>query len=261
MSTVAAWPYRLDRIVTIEAPRTTVFSFFTDSEQWARWWGTGSTIDARPGGRVVIRHPGGVEVAGEVLDIEAPARITFTYGYASGSPIPEGGSRVTIALDEVGAGTRLHLSHEFSDEAARDQHVQGWRYQLALFANLVTDQLHAGAEALIDRWFSAWNEPDPVRRREVFEQLTAADVQFRDKYGLTGGTEELLGHIAAVHQFMPGLRLQRAGDVRHCQGLALADWVAVGTDGSTKALGTNAFTLDPRGRIAAVTGFWSRPSS
>jgi hypothetical protein len=82
-------------------------------------------------------------------------------------------------------------------------------------------------------------------------------VKFKDKFGLTGGLEELLGHIAAVHQFMPGLRLERTGDVRHCQGLVLADWVAVGNDGTKKAVGTNAYALSPEGRIAAVTGFWS----
>lgn len=257
MSTTLALPYQLDRVITIDAAPETVFSFFTDSERWERWWGAGSAIDARPGGRVLIHHANGIDVTGEVVRIDPPRQIVFTYGYASGSPVPPGGSRVTITLQPVGATTRLSLSHEFASQPPRDQHIQGWRYQLALFANAVTDLLHQGAPSLVDRWFSVWNDPDPIRRQESIEALVAPDVKFKDRFGLTGGVEELLGHIAAVHQFMPGLRLERAGDVRHCQGMLLADWVAVGTDGATRARGTNAYVLSADGRIAAVTGFWS----
>jgi len=91
----------------------------------------------------------------------------------------------------------------------------------------------------------------------LLRKLNDAGVEFKDRFGLTGGVDELLGHIAAVHQFMPGLRLERQGEARHCQGLVLADWVAVAQDGTTKARGTNAFTMSADGRIASVTGFWS----
>ena len=253
MSTVL--PYALERVIVIDASPDTVFSFFTDSERWAKWWGAGSTIDPRAGGHLLIHHANGVEVTGEVLEVDVSNRIVFTYGYTTGAMA--GQSRVTIAVEPAGSSTRVRLTHEFEDETARDQHVQGWRHQLALLANVVTDFLHQGAPTLIDRWFAAWNDPDPSRRRDEMIALALPDVQFRDKYGLTGGIDELLGHIAAVHQFMPGLRLERTGEIRHCQGLALADWRAVGTDGEPKAQGTNAFALSPDGRIAGVTGFWS----
>jgi hypothetical protein len=41
-------PYQLDRTVEIQASRETVFRFFTDSVRWAKWWGAGSRIEARP---------------------------------------------------------------------------------------------------------------------------------------------------------------------------------------------------------------------
>jgi uncharacterized protein YndB with AHSA1/START domain len=113
-------PHSLDRTVTIQAPRETVFSFFTDNARWATWWGTGSTIEPRIGGRVYIRHPGNVEVSGEVLELRAPQQLVFTYGYQSGAPFPPGGSRVTITLRAVGSATELHLTHEFPDAASRD---------------------------------------------------------------------------------------------------------------------------------------------
>ena len=138
-------PLSLDRTVIINASRDAVFNFFTDSARWASWWGAGSTIEAKPGGKVYIRFHEGTELAGEVLEVKAPERIVFTYGYAKGEPIKAGGSRVTILLEADRFATRLKLSHEFETEAARDPHVQGWRYQLSLFSNVVADELNAGA--------------------------------------------------------------------------------------------------------------------
>lgn len=247
-------PHRLDRTVVIAASRETVFRFFTDSARWASWWGAGSTIDARPGGPVYIRHPNGVEVMGEVVDLRSPERIVFTYGYAGGKPIPAGSSRVTIRLADDAAGTRLHLTHEFADEAARDQHVQGWRFQLSVFGNVVTDEAHAGASELIDSWFAVWQESDESRRAESLAKITTPGIRFCDRFSLLEGQEDLAAHIGASLRFMPGMRLQRKGAVRHCQGIVLADWAALGTDGKENASGTSVFQLGASGRIEAVTG-------
>jgi uncharacterized protein YndB with AHSA1/START domain len=250
-------PFQLDRIVTIEAHPETVFSFFTDSARWARWWGAGSTVDARPGGRLLIRHPGGIEVVGEILEVAPPSRMVFTYGYASGAPIAPGGSQVTIQLERVAEGTRLHLTHAFTEQRPHDEHIQGWRYQLALFANVVAELLHADAARVVDTWFQAWNEQDADARLAVLGRVAAPDLQFRDRYGLTRGVDEMAGHLAAVHRFMPGMTLSRTGDVRHCQGRALSDWVATGSDGAQRGRGTNAFAFDADGRVREVVGFWS----
>src|SRR4051812_34560192 len=141
MSATITLPQALERTVTIGAPPATVFRYFTDDARWAAWWGAGSTIEARPGGRVYIKYPGGVEVSGEVLEIQPPDRLVFTYGFNSGTPIPPGASRVTIELSPTAEGTRLTLAHAFADEAVRDHHIQGWRYQLSVFANVVADEV------------------------------------------------------------------------------------------------------------------------
>src|SRR5262249_10068672 len=148
--------YQVDRTVTILAPRETVFQFLTDTPRWAAWWGAGSTIDPRPGGHVHIRNPDGTEVAGDVIEIDPPRLIVFSYGFVKGTPIPPGVSTVTIRLDADADGTRLHLTHDFADVAVRDHHVQGWRFQLALFANLVANTVNAHAADLVDAWFDAW---------------------------------------------------------------------------------------------------------
>ncbi len=254
-------PNRLNRDITIEAPRDLVFQFFTDTPHWAAWWGAGSTIDPRPGGKVYIRHPNGVEVSGEVLEVAVPERIVFTYGYASGAPIGPGQSRVTIHLDESAAGTRLRLAHDFADAAARDQHVQGWRFQLSLFSNVVANELHAGAAGLVDAWFDAWAEPDDSARRATLDRIAAPGVRFRDQYSLLDGLDDLSAHIAGALRFMPGMRLKRDGNVRHCQGTVLVNWVAVSPDGQQRGGGANVFVFGADRRILSVAGFWNPASA
>jgi uncharacterized protein YndB with AHSA1/START domain len=251
--------YHLDRTVVIQATRPTVFRFFTDASRWATWWGAGSTIDARPGGRLYIRHPNGVEVSGEVVEVQTPERIVFTYGYSSGSPIGPGASRVTIRLETSGSGTRLHLQHELPDAALRDAHVQGWRYQLSLFGNVVADEVNAGAAGVVDGWFGAWAEPDATARSRALASIATPDVRFRDRFSLVDGLDDLVPHIGGAQRFMPGIRLRRDGPVRHCQGTVLADWVAETIGGQERGRGTNVFALGADGRIESVTGFWTPP--
>jgi uncharacterized protein YndB with AHSA1/START domain len=248
-------PYQLDRTVVIRARPETVFRFFTDSARWAGWWGAGSTIDARPGGKVYIRHPNGVETLGEVLEVSSPERIVFTYGFASGKPIPPGSSRVTIRLDADEGGTRLHLVHEFPDAAARDEHVQGWRFQLSLFGNLVANEVYADAANSVDAWFSAWAIADDKLREETLGKIVTRGIQFRDRYSLLDGLADLTAHSGATQRFMPGIRMERKGDVRHCQGMVLADWIAVDDDAKERMSGTNVFVFSANGKIDAVTGF------
>ncbi|HEY3120543.1 MAG TPA: SRPBCC domain-containing protein [Vicinamibacteria bacterium] len=258
--TARSLPEALDRTILIEAAPETVFRFFTDPARWAAWWGAGSTVDARPGGRVFIRYPEGTEASGEVIEVAPPHRIVFTYGYVSGKPIPPGGSRVTIRLEPAGMATRLHLLHEFAEASVRDHHVQGWRYQLAVFGNVVADEVHAGAGGAVDGWFAAWSEPDVARREAAFARVAAPQVRFRDRYSLVDGAADLLAHVAAAQRFMPGIRLQREGEVRHCQGTVLADWIARGAGGQERGRGTNVFVFDAAGRIESATGFWNAPA-
>ena len=250
-------PFRLDRRIVIAAPRDLVFRYFTDSDRWARWWGTGSAIDPTPGGAVLIRYPNGVEVAGHVVAVDAPHSIAFTYGYRSGTPISEGASLVTIRLVEHDNGTEVHLSHEFADDGVCNQHVQGWRYQMAVFGNVTANEAFGGAADLVDGWFAAWSDPESTTREATLDRVASPDITFRDQFSLVAGLEDLRPHLAAVHRFMPGLRLTREGAVRHCQGTVLADWVVRGEDGQERGRGTNVFQLSPHGRIASVVGIWS----
>ena len=240
----------------IAARRETVFRFFTDSPRFAAWWGEGSTIDPRPGGAVLIRYPNGVVAGGQVVEIVPPQRVVFSFGYESGQPVPVGGSLVTITLEPAPAGTRLHLRHELPSAAARDAHVQGWRYQLAVFANVAARHEPPVLDALADRFFGLWAQDDAAARRAELAALAVDTLAFRDPYSCTEGLDDLDAHVAGARRFMPGVVLERVGPARQCQGTALVDWVAKGADGAPRGKGTNVFELAPDGRIARVTGIW-----
>jgi len=250
---------QISRNVVIRAGRTTVFSYFTDSERFARWWGQGSSIEPRPGGAVRIVHPGGATAGGEVLEIAPPERIVFSYGYDDpAKPIARGGSRVTIVLADHPEGTSLELLHQFESTAGRDEHVQGWRFQLAVFARVVAEEAHSGAAARVDALLASWGEPDADRRRQLLAESVTDDVAFRDAFSCTRGRDDLEAHVAAAAIHMPGVRLRRKGDLQQCQGVALAEWEASGADGQPRGSGRNVYELAPDGRIRAATGFWSR---
>lgn len=249
--------YALDRSIVIRAEPATVFAFFMDSARWAAWWGAGSTIEPRPGGRVFIRYPNGIEGGGEVLEISPPNRFVFTFGFASGQPIPSGGSRVTITLAPDEEGTRLDLRHELPDQKVRDEHVQGWRYQLSVFANVVADEVNARAADAVDAWFKAWSIADAGEREQTLAAVADPGVRFRDRYSTVDGVRELVPHIGAAQRFLPNVKLERKGAVRHCQGVVLADWIIASPDGPPRGTGTNVFVFDAAARIVSVTGFWS----
>lgn len=253
--------HRLERTVFIQAAPETVFRFFTDSARWAKWWGAGSTIDARPGGSVHICFPGGVEALGEVLEVNSPHRIVFTYGFATGKPIPPGSSRVTLRLQADALGTRLDLLHEFPDAAVRDEHIQGWRFQLSVFGNVVADEVHSNPDGMVDAWFDAWAEPDEQLRAQAFARIAAPDIRFRDRFSLLEGLADLSAQAGAAQRFMRGIRMRRMGSARHCQGTVLTDWAALAEDGSPRMSGTNVFVLGPDGRIQSATGFLNPPAA
>jgi uncharacterized protein YndB with AHSA1/START domain len=248
----------LERTILIRARRETVFRYFTDSARFAAWWGAGSTIDPRPGGALRIRHPNGVLASGEVIEVVPERRVVFTYGYDDPArPLRPGGSRVTVTLEEAAAGTLVHLRHELPDAATRDEHVQGWRYQMAVFASVVAREQHAGVTPAVDAFLAAWSEKDAARRRASLAPVATEDVSFADAFSCTAGLDDLSAHLGAAQLHMPGLVLERNGDVRHCQGTAIADWVAKAPDGAIRARGTNVFELAPDGRIARVVGLWA----
>ena len=247
-------PHSLARTVVIRAPQRTVFSFFTVSAKWAAWWGAGSHVDPRPGGAMFIKYPGGVEASGEVLEVDPPRRFVFTMGYASNPALPPGGSRVSIALEPHADGTRLTLTHDLPDAAIRDEHRQGWRYQLALFGNVVADEWRPGPR----RWSMAGSPRGPIRRMptrtDTLRRVAAVDVRFRDRYSHVDGIDDPC-RTSRPRSTMPGM----TPPIRRRPPLSGHGARRVGRERRrrrAKARGTNVFVLDATGasRLRQVSG-------
>ena len=77
----------------------------------------------------------------------------------------------------------------------------------------------------------------------------------RDRFSLIDGLDDLVAHSAAYQRFFPGLRFERNGDIRHCQGVVLADWVTHGDEGTGRLNGTCCFTFNTDNQIEAVINF------
>jgi uncharacterized protein YndB with AHSA1/START domain len=246
--------HRVERSVVIEADRSTVFGFFQSSDLWATWWGAGSTVDPRPGGDVRIVHSNGAVSVGNVVEVVPPERFVFTFSLHTNPPTPPDQSRVTIVLEEHPRGTLVGLTHELADANVAGLMEQGWRFHLSLFLNAVANAVHKDAATLIDAWFGLWKEPDAAQRSATLARIATPGVVFRDRYSALEGVSEVEPHIGASQRFQPGVHFERRGEVRHCQGTAVAEWAELGGDGKERTMGTGVFLLDRGGKIASVTG-------
>jgi hypothetical protein len=125
---------------------------------------------------------------------------------------------------------------------------------LSLFSNVAANEVYSNAASVVDDWFAAWIISDEQARQKALAKIVTPGIQFRDRFSLLDGIDDLTSHIGASQRFMPGFRLERKGDVRHCQGTVLADWVARSSDGQERMSGTSVFNFGPDVRIESVTG-------
>jgi hypothetical protein len=159
-----------------------------------------------------------------------------------------------MSLQAKGSSTLVTVHHELADESVAKLMPQGWRFHFSLFANAVADFVYCDAEILVDRWFELWTEPEEAARTATLRSIASENVAFRDRYSSLVGIGEVVTHIGASQRFMPGIRMERRGSVRQCQGTALADWAALSTDGSERMTGTTVFVFGPGAKIVSATG-------
>jgi uncharacterized protein YndB with AHSA1/START domain len=121
---------------TVLAPRSRVFSMFTEPDQLARWWGpkgfTSPTVelDVRAGGRyrIEMQPPEGDAfwLSGEFREVDAPARLAYTFRWEDPDP-DDRENLVVVTLAERGEATEVAVEHgPFATEARRSLHEHGW---------------------------------------------------------------------------------------------------------------------------------------
>jgi len=128
---------QVDRVTVtrrIRAAPERVYGFFTDPTLWSRWQGTSATVDAQPGGVLLVAmgHGGSGLAEGRFVELDPFERIVFTWGWARSplSTLPPGSTVVTVLLRADGDGTLVTLTHDSLPQVERDIHEAGWSLYL-----------------------------------------------------------------------------------------------------------------------------------
>jgi uncharacterized protein YndB with AHSA1/START domain len=114
----------------IDAPRETVFSYFTDPTRMARWMGIEHRLDPVPGGEFRVDVTGRNVAAGHFVEVEPPARLVFTWGWEESEEMPPGSSTVEVRLTAEGNKTILDFEHRDLSPVQGERHAEGWHHFL-----------------------------------------------------------------------------------------------------------------------------------
>jgi uncharacterized protein YndB with AHSA1/START domain len=130
----------IEREVRIAAPPNVVWAFWTDPGRIVRWMGKTATLDPRAGGSIRIDYGSGNVMLGEVVELDPPRRLVFTWGWEDPAEVVRpGGSRVEVDLVADGEGTRLRLRHSGLPDGEVAGHAEGWDYFLGRLAGAAAD--------------------------------------------------------------------------------------------------------------------------
>jgi uncharacterized protein YndB with AHSA1/START domain len=122
----------IQRELTIEADPATVFAFFTDPQRLVRWIGVSATLDARPGGLMLVDVQQGFLARGEFKEVVPVTRLAYTWGWeGSRENVPPGSSLIEIDLVPKNGGTVVHFKHSGLPPEAVPGHTEGWNHYLA----------------------------------------------------------------------------------------------------------------------------------
>jgi uncharacterized protein YndB with AHSA1/START domain len=117
-STIVTTPNELEiRVVRVfDAPRSHVFSVWTDPQLIPEWWGDGTVVehmDVRPGGTYRFETAYG-PVEGEFREVDPPERLVQTFQ----------NHLQTLEFEDLGEQTKLTQTMRFDSTEQRDTTMQ-----------------------------------------------------------------------------------------------------------------------------------------
>jgi uncharacterized protein YndB with AHSA1/START domain len=145
----------LVRELTIDAQPETVWQFLVDAEKATAWMGIDATVEPRPGGVYRVEVLPGIVASGAFVEVDAPSRLVFTWGWEPstldghpGSVVTPGLSTIEISLEPDGDGTHLRFVHrDLQNPEATASHADGWDHYLPRLAAAAS-----GADPGRDPW-------------------------------------------------------------------------------------------------------------
>ena len=147
---MAAGTFTVSSEIRIDASPKAIFPFLTDPQKIVRWKGVDATVEASPGGVYRVNVTGVKHAVGEYLEVDAPHRVVFTWGWEDDEQLPPGSSTVTIELISDGEGTIVRLTHSGLPEGADAAQLQGWEHFLPRLAIVAS-----GGDPGPDPWVAA----------------------------------------------------------------------------------------------------------
>jgi uncharacterized protein YndB with AHSA1/START domain len=125
----------LEVSIHIAAAPDVVYRYFTDPERYRQWMGDVVRLDAVPGGVFRVGMRDGVAAEGTFVELDAPRRLLFTWGWTDLFEVAPGSTRVEVTLTEEDGGTRVDVRHhDLPTDEAREQHRGGWEMYLGRLA-------------------------------------------------------------------------------------------------------------------------------
>ncbi len=134
---LAAEPGDVVREIRITAPPEVVFEYFIDPAKVIRWMAQEAEVEPKVGSVYRLTIDGNV-ARGEVVQLEPPHRVAFTWGWEESGPVPSGSSTVVVDLEPDGEDTLVRLTHRGLPDDARELHAEGWSRFLPTLASVVS---------------------------------------------------------------------------------------------------------------------------
>ena len=109
-------------------------------------------------------------------------------------------------------------------------------------------------QEIAEQYIECWNQTDPQRRRELIDQVWAADASYTDPLADVRGREAIDAVIAAAQRQFAGLAFSLGGPVDANHNQARFTWHLGPHGGEPLVIGFDVAVLDASGQIQAVLG-------
>lgn len=121
--------------IEIDASIELVFDLLVTEEGLLEWIAIDAVVDARPGGLIQWTHRNGRTVRGEIVEIDRPNRLAFTYGWVDDPHVGPGSTVVEMILSQDNdlGPTSLRLIHRGLPNEQEEPHLEGWKHFLHQF--------------------------------------------------------------------------------------------------------------------------------